>query len=755
MADTAFTELPSERSIRLLKLFAFEMPDIDLPEGFGPLLGFTVEAFELDNCPDFTALSYTWGNPMREHVEYREMEEGLHSTQYFDIPLISIPRDDASRVGAQPLETSVRVSERSYQVPDNLQAAFKQLYRSGLGGSWIWADALCIDQENKTEKAVQVAMMDEIYSRAGMVVVWLGEDTSNLASFLWLHEEFVIALNSYIERFGLEELGRQRPLDPRFTEKLGVVPPGGSWYACWEEYFTFLRRRRWFSRSWVVQEVSLAREVALQCGPQTISWQVVSQLGDFIAKVGWQPQLAPSVDRASGRAIADEIVRLSVVRRNLQSQYLKVADREQPPAVGDDDLRQKAMQDWLEFFQVLLSNTAVYSSSDPRDKIYSVLGMAKAALPEGFALPISPDYSEECTAVSVFTSVASLFLRSLPRLMGLSFVRDRSGHRMPGLPSWVPDYTVTQKATELVLIRSPENAFDCCPVQTPAASVVIVGNRLHLQGARFDRVAAVCTPILDILKTQVIDDLLEICEGLSAEYYALPFGNSGPGEVLWRTIVADTDTLDRAPAAPEVIGPSFKNWVCARLARCLTPDIVQRDEEGRPCLGRLDPAAIRARTAVLSRLAERETRPAAEPSCLPTADNVLAMCRLMYSYSLHGFMASCGAVMDPGDPLPTPEQQNNTVDGGSAAFVRMLTPVAPCRRVYRTEAGYLGLGPASMEVGDEVWMVEDARVPFVLRAREGEGDGGYALVGETYVHGFMDAEMKRRIGDRVGDIWLE
>ena len=39
----------------------------------------------------------------------------------------------------------------------------------------IWIDALCIDQENISERNAQVSIMDQIYQRAGYVLVWLGE----------------------------------------------------------------------------------------------------------------------------------------------------------------------------------------------------------------------------------------------------------------------------------------------------------------------------------------------------------------------------------------------------------------------------------------------------------------------------------------------------------------------------------------------------------------------------------------------------
>ena len=59
------------------------------------------------------------------------------------------------------------------------------------------------------------------------------------------------------------------------------------------------------------------------------------------------------------------------------------------------------------------------------------------------------------------------------------------------------------------------------------------------------------------------------------------------------------------------------------------------------------------------------------------------------------------------------------------------------RRIYLTEKGYIGLGPQSADDGDEVWILGGAKVPFVLRKCQ---EGGYTLVGESYVHGIMTGE---------------
>ena len=59
------------------------------------------------------------------------------------------------------------------------------------------------------------------------------------------------------------------------------------------------------------------------------------------------------------------------------------------------------------------------------------------------------------------------------------------------------------------------------------------------------------------------------------------------------------------------------------------------------------------------------------------------------------------------------------------------------RRSYLTERGFIGLGPRAMESGDVICLLFGGRIPYLPRRVEG---GCYSLVGEIYVHSFMDGE---------------
>jgi hypothetical protein len=61
------------------------------------------------------------------------------------------------------------------KVTSNLHAALSRL-RLQRFERILWVDAICIDQENNTEKEQQIWLMSEIYGQAKNVIVWLGEE---------------------------------------------------------------------------------------------------------------------------------------------------------------------------------------------------------------------------------------------------------------------------------------------------------------------------------------------------------------------------------------------------------------------------------------------------------------------------------------------------------------------------------------------------------------------------------------------------
>lgn len=78
---------------------------------------------------------------------------------------------------------------------------------------------------------------------------------------------------------------------------------------------------------------------------------------------------------------------------------------------------------------------------------------------------------------------------------------------------------------------------------------------------------------------------------------------------------------------------------------------------------------------------------------------------------------------------------------GSERYSSAWAPVGE-RVLFTTQNGYLGLGPPGLEADDIICIIHGAATPFAIRKSflGNNGEFGYSLVGECYVHGLMRGE---------------
>jgi hypothetical protein len=152
--------------------------------------------------PNFTALSYRWG------------------------PKPFIPH-------------TILLNKRRQPVQGNLYAALVALRKHGV--TRLWIDALCINQNDLSEKEGQVKIMEEIYMKAKGVIIWLGDAQHD---------------SDYIMRT------ISREIDQDYVKKRFLVG------------LLAILSREWFTRTWIVQEVVLNRvEPLIACGQEEmIPW---------------------------------------------------------------------------------------------------------------------------------------------------------------------------------------------------------------------------------------------------------------------------------------------------------------------------------------------------------------------------------------------------------------------------------------------------------------------------------------------------
>ncbi|KAK5661799.1 hypothetical protein OQA88_9901 [Cercophora sp. LCS_1] len=98
------------------------------------------------------------------------------------------------------------------------------------------------------------------------------------------------------------------------------------------------------------------------------------------------------------------------------------------------------------------------------------------------------------------------------------------------------------------------------------------------------------------------------------------------------------------------------------------------------------------------------------------------------------------------DPDPQPE---------SSPLDLVTARLWPCRRAFLTSDMRLGLGHDSVEVGDEIWLLEGGRTPFILR-KSSPSTRSYRIIGEAYIHEIMYGELATpECLNQMGPVTLE
>jgi hypothetical protein len=105
----------------------------------------------------------------------------------------------------------------------------------------LWADSICIKQEDTGEKSHQVAMMGQIYRSASQVLIFLGADDAGHGAHVHsLLDDRIAYINDDVARYGIIEKVFPFPAEdaPILKDKRWVS-------------FNHMLRQSWFRRGWV------------------------------------------------------------------------------------------------------------------------------------------------------------------------------------------------------------------------------------------------------------------------------------------------------------------------------------------------------------------------------------------------------------------------------------------------------------------------------------------------------------------------
>ncbi|KAH8595442.1 heterokaryon incompatibility protein-domain-containing protein, partial [Bisporella sp. PMI_857] len=201
----------------------------------------------------------------------------------------------------------------------------------------LWVDALSINQNDKNEQGQQVQQMGSIYSKAERVIIWLGEATYNtdyvMHYMIELEEKSVKHASDNQHR---QEISQKQWVDIWSTVIRDLRPDQKNLLA---DGLQSLLRRNWFKRVWVIQETGNARAADIVCGSKSVSASIFA-LMPFLLKITPDLHCQSVIDIMPG-SLRDS------------SWWAKKRD-----------------------LYTMLSKFRNSEATDPRDKIYALLGIS-------------------------------------------------------------------------------------------------------------------------------------------------------------------------------------------------------------------------------------------------------------------------------------------------------------------------------------------------------------------------------------------
>jgi hypothetical protein len=466
--------------------------------------------------------------------------------------------------------------------------------------------------------------------------------------------------------------------------------------------------RPWFTRVWVVQEFALAAsDPIFVCGtkllPAWLAFQArqVLHLPPALEVLYERPTPPYERLRALDDIYANPTVPFFTARRRREKLLLRGPDE---PGAGDtllDLVTRLYVSDG--------GDRLVFEATDPRDRIYGLLGLATDAA----ALGITPDYSPTVTAGLAYARAtrAIIWQQSLGQqhpgaaaagggeyaldILSLAqFPKRVSGGTQipPGaaaaavtVPSWVPDFVSMRPSfcARLTSTLAPQPLFH-------AAGTI--------RAARLLPTADEC--VLG-LAGYIVDEILEAGE---------PF--LGQDDTI-----RDTGGFDSSGYLDFFAEVRRLCDVAAQIVAELQTDPVYPTPERRA------EAAWRVTVGDVEEASDRTPRRATEVSALA-----------------HGQLTARCEAFERGLTVVEAAAHYAERDGEDFAAERIYEARVQqmrSRRPFVTNEGYIGMGPLGVEAGDVVVVFEGAQLPHVLR-RHGSEANGFVFLGEAFCDGIMD-----------------
>ncbi|RDW87984.1 hypothetical protein BP6252_00016 [Coleophoma cylindrospora] len=548
-------------------------------------------------------------------------------------------------------------------ITPNLAAALRGLRLPDLA-LILWVDALCINQDDIDERGQQVSLIGDVYAGAYHTIIWLGEDHEDtrygieileMASTQFDHDQNAKAIGGDEETYVRET----ETFDSERNAARGFPGLGDPKWKAVVDIFS----RPWFRRVWVIQELGLSRQPTFFLGRQKINFVKFMQGLVWLFTHGY----------------------LKIIPATLMAQAVQI-------------FRCRPFKESRIPLLELLECARTFEATDPRDKVFGLLGLSH----EGSELPLcrllAPNYNK--TTAEVLSNVTQHFLECRHSLgqdgnldVFSSVVHLDRYQPTPDYPSWLPRWDRSTTYSDLSLQDHHASGAHSSQFATPFSSQEIAPKGFKVG-------TVVCVPKMGFEHSPLVSE--DHAQWLSVKK-------------LWMEYVTKLRS-----------GYANDTELALAFAQTLTVGGSKEQIPGRP-----NAADFVAYTC--ERLKE-EAESTSRPSQPPEDHDELS--------------GSVTSELAPSPDIQLPLLCHGKAVEGEADRIRFgITK----HTFFILDEQRIAAGPRSVCQGDVVCILYGGKVPFVLRPQR----GFYTLVGECFVFGLMNGEAleeKKRQG--IEDEWF-
>lgn len=692
----------------------------------------------LEDVPRYTALSYSWRRDKAINClldNLTRASKGRGSLRSADNPG-KILKHMQDLIEA---EETILCNGKIINVTASLHECLAHLRRTKPGDYWI--DAMCINQADAMEKNRQIDLMGKIYSKAELVVVWLGSCPE------LLREGIEQLLSSDTDLFQMENDTTRSPSsdeqDQADNQLLSLIGAIG------------VLSSRWFSRLWVVQEVCLARCVRFLSGEYEIPKEVMASASDWTYqhKLDLDTLLVPAAWHSSVQSTTNNV--LEALRFFAQANVALYGShiKDLPMMLGMQYTGPWTLARWL---QVCKGRRA----SKVEDLVFAGLTLISpdqlrieedllmppplpprpgAPRPSRHSMEHRPPLSSgglwqnlkskcEATSEEVLLNLSACIMSQPNGIHILSatssfkpVIERKPSNRDPdptqrALPSWLLDPSSWSSTDGQVTKSLEAPTYSACTNMSCQPRLSYNGRMLVLEGAVLD----------------VIDSTLQCPnDGDLEDDLMPPFLLDGPREYPHSPNLSVFEAFIRVRASgyhiTQQLSPAEAVEGYCRMLRFFVRTVQNEIKE--------DFRISASERAHISQLLGESDKANSEKwvkgyekafTMLNKGSELVLKEKKVTKARLNSILESYASLRNAYPNIPLPDLEKETRGNGTKENLMHLSLAAVnglCgNKLFRTKRGYIGRGPGSFRCGDSILLVKGGAVPFVLRRVQEERD---------------------------------